>query len=71
MPKRMNSGQAQVECEEGSGNVFSDLDLRDADELFARAQLGFRVHQVLTARKLKQREAASLLGVKQPEVTQR
>lgn len=69
MPKRKNSGQEQVECEEGSSNVFADLGLRDADELFARAQLGFRVHQLLTARQLTQREAAALLGVKQPEVS--
>ena len=52
-----NNDQAEIELEEGSGNVFADLGLRDADELFARAQLGFHVHEVLKARKLKQREA--------------
>jgi predicted XRE-type DNA-binding protein len=58
-----------IEHEEGSGNVFADLGLEDADELYARAQLGFHVHKLLLARKLKQRDIADLLGVKQPEVS--
>ena len=62
-------GQAGMEYEEGTGNVFADLGLDDADELYARAQLGFHVHKLLTARKLKQREIASLLAIKQPEVS--
>ena len=61
--------QEPIEYEEGSGNVFADLGLEDADELFARAQLGFHVNTLLVARKLKQREIASLLGIKQPEVS--
>jgi predicted XRE-type DNA-binding protein len=64
-----NDDQAKDGFEEGSGNVFADLGLDDADELFARAQLGFHVHKLLKSRKLKQREAAALLGVKQPEVS--
>ncbi|CAN5142606.1 helix-turn-helix transcriptional regulator [soil metagenome] len=58
-----------IECEEGSGNVFADLGLDDADELFARAQLGFHVYKIVTVRKLKQRDIASLLGIAQPEVS--
>jgi len=64
-----NDDRTGIELEEGSGNIFADLGLEDADELFARAKLGFHVHQLLKARKLKQREAASLLGIKQPEVS--
>jgi len=64
-----DSGQAGLVYEEGSGNVFADLGLEDADELYARAQLGFHVHQLLAARKLKQREIASVLAIKQPEVS--
>jgi predicted XRE-type DNA-binding protein len=61
--------QVRIECEEGSGNVFADLGLEDADELLARAQLGFHVYQLLKAKQLKQREIASLLGIRQPEVS--
>ena len=62
-------GKQGIEYEEGSGNVFADLGLEDADELYARAQLGLHVHRLLTSRELKQREIADLLGVKQPEVS--
>ncbi len=61
--------QAETQLEEGSGNVFADLGLEDSDELFARAKIGFHVYQILKAKKLAQREIASLLGIKQPEVS--
>ena len=64
-----NDEQAEGGFESGSGNVFADLGLEDADELYARSQIGFHVHSILNDRKLKQREIASLLGVKQPEVS--
>lgn len=68
MKKASNNDDAPA-FEEGSGNVFADLELGDADEHFTRARLGFHVYQLLTARKLKQREIAALLGIKQPEVS--
>ncbi len=55
--------------EAGSGNVFADLELEDADELFLRAQLGFYVFRILEERQLKQREIATLLGIAQPDVS--
>jgi predicted XRE-type DNA-binding protein len=55
--------------EKSSGNVFADLRLEDADELYARAQLGSHAYKLVKERDLKQREIASLLGVKQPEVS--
>jgi predicted XRE-type DNA-binding protein len=58
-----------IECEEGSGNIFADLGLKEADELFARAQIGFCVYKIVKARKLKQREIATLLDIAQPEVS--
>jgi predicted XRE-type DNA-binding protein len=61
--------QRDIEFEEGSGNVFADLGLKEADELFARAQLGFHVYELLKAKKLKQREMATLLGIAQPDVS--
>ena len=58
-----------IEFEEGSGNVFADLGLTDADELYARAQIGFGVYKILKDKGLKQREIAKLLGVPQPEIS--
>jgi predicted XRE-type DNA-binding protein len=58
-----------IEFEEGSGNVFADLGLNDADELYARAQIGFGVYKIVMEKSLKQREISELLGVPQPEVS--
>ena len=69
MRKTSDNGHRAIECEEGSGNVFADLGLDDADELLARAKLGFHVYKLLADRKLTQREIAALLGIQQPEVS--
>jgi predicted XRE-type DNA-binding protein len=66
---RKTSTKTDIECEQGSGNVFADLGLPDADEHLSRAKLGFHVYKLLKDRKIKQREIAELLGVKQPEVS--
>ena len=59
----------EIEMYEGSGNVYADLELEDADELLTRSQIGFLVFKILENRKLKQREIASVLGIKQPDVS--
>jgi predicted XRE-type DNA-binding protein len=55
--------------EESSGNVFADLDLDDADEMFMRGKIGIQVVKLLKERSLKQREISELLGIAQPEVS--
>ena len=59
----------KIEFEEGSGNVFADLGLKESDELFMRAQVGFCVYKIVTAKKLKQREIAAMLGIAQSDVS--
>jgi predicted XRE-type DNA-binding protein len=59
----------EISCYEGSGNIFADIGLKDADEVFARAQIGVEVLKILKDRKLKQREIGELLGIKQAEVS--
>jgi predicted XRE-type DNA-binding protein len=54
---------------DGSGNVFADLELDDADELFTRGKIGVQVIRLLKKRNLKQREIGELLGMSQPEVS--
>ena len=61
--------QKSIEAERGSGNVFADLGLKDADQLLARAQIGFHVFKILQGMKLKQREIAEMLGIAQPDVS--
>ncbi|MBW4631442.1 MAG: XRE family transcriptional regulator [Iphinoe sp. HA4291-MV1] len=55
--------------EESSGNVFADLGLEDADELFTRGKIGIVVLRLLKERNLKQREISDLLGIPQLEVS--
>lgn len=55
--------------EQSCGNVFADLGLEDADELFTRGKIGIQVLRILKQRHLKQREISELLGIPQPEVS--
>jgi predicted XRE-type DNA-binding protein len=59
----------ESEFYEGSGNVFADLGLEDADELYSRAKIGFEVWKILKERKLKQKEIAQILGIAQSDVS--
>ena len=49
--------------------MFEDLGLSDAEELFLRATLGFKVFQIIENRRLTQAEAAKILGVKRSEIS--
>lgn len=60
---------AHIEFEEGSGNVFADLGLPNAEERLVRAKLGFHVVTLLKNRDLKQKDAAILLEIAQPDVS--
>jgi predicted XRE-type DNA-binding protein len=61
--------QKRIEFEEGSGNVFADLGLKDDDQLLARARIGYHVFKILRDEKLRQREIAAVLGIAQPDVS--
>ena len=66
----MNSKRRKsIRYEVGSGNVFADLGLRDAEQLLPRAQIGFYVFKILEERNKKQREIADILGIAQPDVS--
>jgi predicted XRE-type DNA-binding protein len=53
----------------GSGNVFKDLGIPNAEEHLVKAQLVFKIDTIMKDRGLKQAAAADLLGVKQPDVS--
>src|SRR5215472_17832480 len=65
----MNRKDEKIAFEESSGNIYADLGLEDADELFTRAQIGFFVFKILEDKKLKQREIANVLGIAQSDVS--
>jgi len=54
-----------------TGNVFRDLGFRqeEAEHLLVRADLLIQVQKVIAARRLKQGEAATLLRISQPRVS--
>ena len=54
-----------------TGNVFRDLGFRreEAEHLLVRADLLIQVQKIIASRRLKQREAAGLLHVSQPRVS--
>jgi predicted XRE-type DNA-binding protein len=56
-------------CEIGSGNVLKDLGIPNADEHLVKAQLVFRIDSIMKRRRLKQAEAAEVLGIRQPDVS--
>jgi len=54
-----------------TGNVFRDLGFgrEEAEHLLIRADLLIEVQKLLASRGLRQREAAELLGVSQPRIS--
>ena len=58
-----------VRFEQGSGNVFADLDLPNPELALAKAELVQRIRDLIAGRKLTQTKAAELLGLDQPKVS--
>jgi predicted XRE-type DNA-binding protein len=58
-----------VEVHRGSGNVFADLGLVDAEKLKIKTSLVIEIRKAMKARSLTQQEAAKLMGITQPKVS--
>jgi|ERR1700741_2531182 len=54
---------------ESGPNIFADMDLPDAEELHTKVRLAVALYHAIKGRKLKQAEAAKILGVAQPKVS--
>ncbi len=55
--------------ERGTGNVFADLGLPDANERQTKTRLALAINRIIKDQRLKQIDAARLLGVPQPKVS--
>lgn len=53
----------------GSGNVFADLGFDNPEEELLKADLVREIRAILGRRKLTQKQAAELLGIRQPDVS--
>lgn len=58
-----------AEVHRGSGNVFADLGLADAEKLKIKTDLVIEIRKAMKARSLTQQEAAKLMGITQPKVS--
>ena len=53
----------------GTGNVFADLGLPDAVDRQTKTRLALAINRIIKVQRLKQVDAARLLGVPQPKVS--
>src|SRR6195256_778083 len=65
--KRKTAKNADVT--EGSGNVFADLGLPNADQELLKARLTLQIYRIIQGRGLTQTEAGKILGIPQPQVS--
>ena len=52
-----------------SGNVFADLNLPNADDLLAKAELAAKIVAEIQRRRFTQSQAAAILGIDQPKIS--
>jgi predicted XRE-type DNA-binding protein len=52
-----------------SGNVFADMGLPNAAELYTKARLGATLNLIVERQRLTQAEVATALGINQPKVS--
>jgi predicted XRE-type DNA-binding protein len=69
MKKVAKSTKAKAEHTRGSGNVFADLGLPDADERMLKAQLAIQIRRFIEEKGWTQAEAAEAVGLDQPKVS--
>ncbi len=61
--------KAKIEVTKGSGNVFADLGLPDAEEMLVKSQIVVELHGAIKSRKLTQTAAAKVIGIAQPDLS--
>ncbi|MBS7701629.1 MAG: XRE family transcriptional regulator [Chelatococcus sp.] len=66
MEKRIVEG---VEVHRGSGNVYADLGLPDADKLLVKSGLTIEIRKAMRILGLSQQEAAIRMGIPEPKVS--
>lgn len=59
----------KIEHTASSGNVFADLNLANADELLAKAEMAAKIARLLESRKLTQKTLAAVLEASQSDVS--
>jgi predicted XRE-type DNA-binding protein len=65
----MEKVRKTIIVEESSGNVFADLQCKDAEDRLAKADIAISIGRTIKELGLTQAEAAKTLGVDQPGVS--
>ena len=65
--KKRNAGPEGIE--RGTGNVYADLGVDEADRMLVKAELASAIASIISTLGLKQAEAAALLGLTQPKLS--
>ena len=58
-----------MKIEKGSGNVYADLSMAEANEMFMKGQLAAKISEIIRERNWTQQEAAKVLGMTQPKLS--
>jgi predicted XRE-type DNA-binding protein len=53
----------------GSANVYKDIGTANPEAMLAKSQLVMRIGSIIDSRKLTQREAAEIIGMPQPKLS--
>ncbi len=54
-----------IKSEKSSGNIFADLGLAGAKDMYIKSLLALKINGIIGKRGLKQKEAAEILGITQ------
>ena len=69
MTEFLTMNTSEISVERGSGNVFADLGLPDADTHLLKAELVSRIDDIIRQRRTTEAEAARALGLSRPELS--
>lgn len=63
------SRKGKARIAKGSGNIFADLGLPNAEQELLKAQLALQIYRIVKERGLTQAQAGEILGIRQPHVS--
>jgi len=69
LPGSMRKERNVSKIEKGSGNVYADIGMPDAEEMLVKAQLSAKIAEIIKFRKMTQTQAADVLGMPQPKLS--
>lgn len=69
MNKNLKKRNGKAEVEAGSGNIFSDIGVKNPEEALMKAQIAMVVGGLIGELEMTQAEAAVRLGIDQPKVS--